>query len=152
MRIITLIAVVLALVSCNSNNAKNNTYVSSYEDPNYAASDSDSVVVSAEGKGEIDFDNPSFDFGKVKEGEVVEHEFTFVNSGESPVIISRVTASCGCTTPSYTNTPVLPGKSGNVKIKFDSEGQMGKQQKLITIQSNAKEPIMTIELKGTVEK
>lgn len=55
------------------------------------------------------------DYGSIKEEvEVAVSEFEFTNTGKSPVVIQRVIASCGCTTPSYTREPVLPGKSGEL--------------------------------------
>lgn len=107
------------------------------------------VDESAKG-GEIEFAEPVFDFGQVKEGEIVDQVYTYTNTGTAPIILSQVSASCGCTTPSYTQTPVLPGKSGEVKVSFDSNGQVGKQQKIITIASNADNGVTTIQLKGEV--
>src|SRR5690606_34226755 len=104
----------------------------------------------ATGGGIIEFEETAFDFGEVKEGEVIEHVYTYTNTGKTPVILSQVSASCGCTTPSYTQTPVLPGKSGEIKVSFDSNGQVGKQQKIVTIASNAENGVTTVQLKGEV--
>lgn len=100
--------------------------------------------------GKIEFAEPIFDFGQVKEGEVVEQVYAYTNMGTAPVILSQVSASCGCTTPSYTQTPVLPGQSGEIKVSFDSNGQVGKQQKIVTIVSNADNKVATIQLRGEV--
>ncbi|MFD1768170.1 DUF1573 domain-containing protein [Sphingobacterium suaedae] len=100
--------------------------------------------------GKIEFAETAFDFGQVNEGDIVEHVYTFENTGKSPVILSQVSASCGCTTPSYTQTPVLPGKTGEIKVSFDSNGQVGKQQKIVTVVSNAENGVTTIQLKGEV--
>lgn len=104
-----------------------------------------------EGIGKMDFQETVFDFGKIKEGDIVKHVFKFENTGTSPVILSQVSASCGCTTPTYTTTPVLPGKEGEISVEFNSAGQVGQQQKIITIASNSESNIMTVQLKGTVE-
>lgn len=147
------LSVLIFTVACNSGSkSTSETYESSYEDPAYTPSDSDSVVNTASKKGVIEFDNTSFDFGTIDEGEKVEYNYEFTNVGDAPVILSKVMASCGCTTPEYTSTPIAPGKKGSVKVVFDSKGQTGQQQKIITVQSNAKEGIMTVELKGTVNK
>lgn len=100
--------------------------------------------------GKITFEESEFDFGQVKEGEVVEQVYTYTNTGTAPVILSQVSASCGCTTPTYTQTPVLPGKTGEVKVSFDSNGQVGQQQKIVTIVSNAENHVTTVQLKGEV--
>ncbi|MGJ1286624.1 DUF1573 domain-containing protein [Sphingobacterium spiritivorum] len=105
-----------------------------------------------EALGKIEFEETAFDFGQVKEGEVVQHTFTFINVGEAPVILSEVNASCGCTTPHYSKSPVLPGKKGEVKVAFDSKGQVGKQQKIVTVMSNATNGISTVQLRGEVQK
>jgi len=100
--------------------------------------------------GKIEFSESEFNFGEVKEGEIVDHVYEFTNTGSTPVILGRVTASCGCTTPSYTQTPILPGEKGEVKVSFNSDGQVGRQQKIVTIVSNAENNITTIQLKGEV--
>lgn len=126
------------LVSCG--NSRNN------EDQS-----SDTLVnEAAMAGGKIEFAEPIFDFGQVKEGEVVEQVYAYTNMGTAPVILSQVSASCGCTTPSYTQTPVLPGQSGEIKVSFDSNGQVGKQQKIVTIVSNADNKVATIQLRGEV--
>lgn len=135
---------VLILFACNNaNNSAEN-----------ATAEADSTVTqgakASTGNGEISFSDEVFDFGQVSDGDVVEHTFTFKNTGTEPVIVSRVSTSCGCTTPEYTATPVAPNQNGAVKVRFDSHGQSGKQQKIITVVSNAKNNIQTIQLKGEV--
>lgn len=127
----------IALISCgNSGNNEEQT--------------TDTLANESAKGGEIEFTEAAFDFGQVKEGEVVEHVYAYTNTGTAPVILSQVSASCGCTTPSYTQTPVLPGNAGEVKVSFDSNGQVGKQQKIITVVSNADDRVTTIQLKGEV--
>ena len=105
-----------------------------------------------EGIGRMDFEDTVFDFGKIKEGEIVNHTFTFTNTGNEPIILARVSASCGCTTPTYTSTPILPGKTGEIAVEFNSTGQLGLQQKIITIASNSESNITTVQLKGEVQE
>lgn len=85
----------------------------------------------------ITFETSEYNFGDIKQGDVVEHTFTFTNTGTQPLVIDRVEVTCGCTTPSYTKEPVMPGKTGTVTAKFNSAGKMGQQKKPITIHSNA---------------
>lgn len=92
----------------------------------------------------------TYDFGKVAEGKHVEHEFRFKNTGGSPLIISNVQASCGCTTPDYSKNPIAPGEEGLVKVVFNSAGQMGKQHKVITVTSNALSTNTLLHLRGEV--
>lgn len=139
------LSVSLGLASCG-NNAK-----SDVQTTDSLGNSTDSVAANSQtGIGRIEFTESAFDFGQVKEGAVVEHVFTFNNSGTAPIILSRVSASCGCTTPSYTQTPILPGKSGEIKVIFDSAGQVGKQQKIVTVASNADNGVTTVQIKGEV--
>lgn len=101
--------------------------------------------------------NDTYDFGTVKEGEDVVHVYEFKNVGDQPLQILRVEASCGCTTPDWTKTPVMPGKTGNVKITFKSQGRVGPVNRDVTIQSNARiedksKERYVLTLKGEVVK
>ncbi|MFC3196955.1 DUF1573 domain-containing protein [Parapedobacter deserti] len=100
----------------------------------------------------MEVSDDSHDFGKIKEGEKIEHEFTFTNTGTSPLIISNVHASCGCTTPEYSKNPIAPGEEGMVKVVFNSAGQLGKQHKVITVTSNASSPNTLLHIRGEVNK
>jgi len=90
------------------------------------------------------------DFGTVPEGPAAEYEFSFTNKGKEPLIIQAVNASCGCTTPSYSKDPVLPGKTGTVKASYNTAGRPNAFTKTITVTSNAGTKVLTI--KGEVEK
>ncbi|WP_020600502.1 DUF1573 domain-containing protein [Spirosoma panaciterrae] len=83
-----------------------------------------------------------YDFGTLTEGDTVDHVFTFTNTGEFPLIINNITASCGCTTPEWPRQPVAPGEKSSVRVRFNSRGKMGEQNKTITIFANT-EPAMT---------
>lgn len=100
--------------------------------------------------------NNTFDFGKVKEGKDATHTFTFRNTGDAPIIIGDVNADCGCTTPTFSRTPVAPGKSGTIVVKYDTKGRVGPFVKSIYILSNAtnvdKGERMEIKIKGEVTK
>lgn len=108
------------------------------------------IPETADGQAVLAFDSDSYNFGTIKVGEIVEHEFTLVNTGEAPLIISNVQASCGCTTPDYSKTPIAPGEKGMVKVRFDSNGQMGNQHKIVTVTSNAMEKNMLLHVRGEV--
>ncbi|QCR21734.1 DUF1573 domain-containing protein [Pontibacter sp. SGAir0037] len=85
----------------------------------------------------ITFEATEHNFGDITQGDVVEHTFTFKNTGNQPLVIERVDVTCGCTTPAWTKEPVLPGKTGTVTAKFNSAGKLGQQKKAITVHSNA---------------
>jgi hypothetical protein len=83
-----------------------------------------------------------YDFGTVTEGDTVEHNFAFTNVGEFPLIINNITASCGCTTPEWPRDPIAPGQQSAIKVRFNSKGKMGMQNKTVTVFANT-EPAMS---------
>ncbi len=95
-------------------------------------------------------DSTSMDLGTVKEGAPVEVSYRFTNTGDKPLVIANVTASCGCTVPEKPEEPIAPGKQGTIKAKFDSKGRKGTNNKVITVDANTK-PSRTYELKFKVE-
>ena len=104
----------------------------------------------AHAQGVMQFTTDSHDFGNVPEGTMATHEFKFKNTGNQPVIIANVQASCGCTTPDWTKTPILPGKMGVVKAMYSSAGRPGVFNKTVTVTSNAAETSKVLSIKGTV--
>lgn len=96
------------------------------------------------------FDNESYDFGKIKQGDKVSYVFKFINSGKSPLIITNAVASCGCTTPQWPKTPVLPGAKGEIAVIFNSAGKSGLQDKQITITANTNPAQSMVHLIGEV--
>jgi hypothetical protein len=76
------------------------------------------------------------DFGEVKEGKVVKVTYRFKNTGNKNLIITHVSASCGCTTPDQPLEPIAPGKEGLIKAEFKSEGHTGENRKDVYVQAN----------------
>lgn len=109
-----------------------------------------SVPADEKNKPEFNFDQEEFQFGTVKQGEAVTHEFTFVNVGAEPLIITEAHGSCGCTVPQYPKTPIKNGEKGSIKVTFNTAGKQGMQDKTVTITSNAKTSPKVIHVKGTV--
>ncbi|QNH60964.1 DUF1573 domain-containing protein [Hymenobacter sediminicola] len=101
-------------------------------------------------QGVMTFEKDAHDFGKVPEGTMATHEFKFKNTGNQPIMIANVQASCGCTTPDWTKTPVLPGKSGIIKAMYSSAGRPGIFSKTVTVTSNASTPSAVLTIKGDV--
>ncbi len=87
-------------------------------------------------KMEFEKDAQGFDFGDMTEGQVVEHTFKFKNTGEFPLIINNVTASCGCTIPQWPRDPIGPDESNVIKVRFNSKGKRGPQSKTVTVYAN----------------
>lgn len=105
-------------------------------------------------KAEIVFKTEIHDFGTIREvAGPTSCTFTFTNTGKAPLVINNVQASCGCTTPVWTKSPVLPGKTGVVKATYDPTGRPYSFDKTITVTSNAaNKGSVVLHIKGTVEQ
>ncbi len=78
------------------------------------------------------------DFGDIFQGDKVEHTFKFTNTGSEPLIITNVQVTCGCTTPKgWPRDPVNGGGKGEIIVQFDSTNKIGRQNKVVTVVSNA---------------
>lgn len=95
------------------------------------------------------WEGTTYDFGKVKTGNAVEHKFTFTNKGNAPLIISAVKASCGCTVADYSKDPVMPGKEGFVKAVYTAS-QPGHFTKTVTVTANTDDEQIVLYIKGEV--
>ncbi len=98
----------------------------------------------------VKFEKPIYDFGTIIMGQKVIYEFKFKNVGKSPLVIKNAMATCGCTVPDYPVEPILPNKTGTIKVIFDSQGKFGKQDKVITLKSNAQPEMETLHVVGEV--
>jgi len=93
-------------------------------------------LVSGGGEPKIKFKETVWDFGKVKQGEVLSHEFVFANEGDATLVIQKVSTTCGCTAALVSAEKIQPGKEGRIEIKFDTRGYGGQVRKLIYVDSN----------------
>lgn len=82
------------------------------------------------------FNEKDFNFTNAKDGDIITHRFSFENTGNRDLILTNVKPSCGCTTPTWSDTPVKPGEKGFIDIKFDTAGKVGIQVKTITVTGN----------------
>ncbi|MFZ4542890.1 MAG: DUF1573 domain-containing protein [Saprospiraceae bacterium] len=99
----------------------------------------------------IKFEEEDYNFGKVTQGQVVEHSFEFTNIGKEPLIISECHASCGCTVPEWPKDPIAPGQKSKITTKFNTAGKSNDQKKVVTVTANT-EPFETyISISGFVE-
>ena len=99
---------------------------------------------------EIKFNELEFDFGTINEGDIVNHTFKFTNTGKSPLIIDKATASCGCTVPDWPKQPIGIGKIGEIKVRFDSKNKPNQQIKTVTISANTEPTLTRLRIKGFV--
>jgi len=100
---------------------------------------------------EIQFEKPDHNFGQIKEeaGEAV-FNFKFTNTGKIPLIIQGVEASCGCTTPEWSQEPILPGKPGFIKVSYNPEQRPGTFAKSITVTANVPKSYRVLTISGEV--
>jgi hypothetical protein len=98
----------------------------------------------------LNFPEVEFNFGEVKEGSVVKHDFPFTNTGSVPLLITKARSTCGCTIPSYPEAPLAPGESGVISVAFDTKNKYGRQRKPVTIIANTYPATTTIYVDGTV--
>lgn len=101
-------------------------------------------------KTTVEFTTETHNFGKIKQGEVVSHTFSFKNTGSEPLRIETVKPSCGCTSPEWTKEDVPPGGEGVVKMQFDSKGKNGMQNKSMTVIMNTEPQAKVLTFSGEV--
>lgn len=102
-------------------------------------------------KPKIRFESTLHDFGTIAEkGGPKTHKFYFSNTGDAPLVITKVTASCGCTTPDWTREIIMPGKTGFINVEYNPDGRVGPMDKTVTVTSNADPAEMTLGIKGEV--
>jgi len=101
--------------------------------------------------GVLTFESSEIDYGKIEQNADGVRTFSFTNTGDAPIIISRVKTSCGCTVPTYAKTPVLPGATSEIKVKY-ATNRLGVFKKTITVLSNASEASKVLKIKGEVLK
>lgn len=98
----------------------------------------------------MEFEKTEYDFGTITEGDVVEHVFTFTNTGEAPLIIEDTKVQCGCTVPEVPKAPIKPGETGQIRVKFNSANKRGEMVKPVTIFANTNPKETKVQLVGKV--
>lgn len=96
------------------------------------------------------FDKELHDFGDINEGEKAETIFKFTNTGTEDLLITKAKGSCGCTAPEYPKNPIKPGESGEITVRFNSNGRPGKNNKSVSMEVNTKQGYETINIKANV--
>lgn len=109
------------------------------------------AAVQAQTGAQLKTDELTFNFGTIAEADgLASHTFTVRNTGSGPLVINRVTASCGCTQPEWTKAPIAPGQSGEVKVTYNPKGRPGPFYKTISIFSNGHKGSYSLAIKGNV--
>lgn len=107
------------------------------------------VSLAVQAQAKIEFKSETIDYGQIEKGSDGLRVFEFTNTGDQPLIISDVKSSCGCTVPEKPKDPVAPGKTGEIKVKYDTK-RVGPIRKTVTVYSNADKPIKALKIKGQV--
>lgn len=109
-----------------------------------------SLFINAQDKvAKIEFKSDTIDYGTIEKGSNGVRVFEFTNTGDAPLIISNVTSTCGCTIPKKPDGPILPGKTGQIEVKYDTN-RVNPIRKTITVISNADTPTVALKIKGEV--
>ena len=107
-------------------------------------------VQAQEKVAKIQFTSDTVDYGEIEKGSDGVRVFEFKNTGTAPLIISKVSSSCGCTIPKKPEGPIMPGESGEIQVKYDTN-RPGPIRKAITVLSNADTPTKILKIKGNVK-
>lgn len=143
MKSFLLALVALSILSCSENASKKVKQENVEEAEARQEANSNLPVMS--------FEKTEHDFGTINEGDVVETSFVFTNTGKSDLTILDARGSCGCTVPEYPkDTPIAPGASSEIKVKFDSANKPGSQMKTVTLTTNTERGRDIIRIKTMV--
>jgi hypothetical protein len=145
MKQLILLLVSLALVSCNSSSDQKTITTDLVNSPLTANSNAEKVLTP-----NIEMLETSYNFGEMLQGESVTHDFILKNTGEADLIISAAKGSCGCTVPEWPKTPIAKGEEATIKVTFNSAGKSGKQNKTVTLVTNAIPNTKVLTINGNV--
>ncbi|WP_298346260.1 DUF1573 domain-containing protein [uncultured Algibacter sp.] len=107
------------------------------------------VSFSINAQAKIEFKSEVIDYGTIEKGADGVRVFEFTNTGDEPLIISKVSSSCGCTIPKKPKDPIMPGETGEIEVKYDTK-RVNPIRKTITVMSNAETPTVALKIKGLV--
>lgn len=97
----------------------------------------------------IEFEKTTHDYGTIVKGANGDCEFYFKNNGNEPLMLVDVRSSCGCTTPSWTREPIMPGQTGSIKVHYDTN-RLGTISKSVTVSTNGDPERLVLRIVGTV--
>lgn len=108
------------------------------------------VAITASAQAKIQFEKTSHNFGQFSESDAIQTcVFTFTNAGNQPLVLNNVVPSCGCTTPTYTKTPIAPGEKGEIKVKYNGTGKYpARFKKSITVRTNGSPEVTRLYIEG----
>lgn len=109
------------------------------------------LAMNTSNAGIFKFKTEVIDYGTIAQNSDGNRTFTFKNEGNTPIIITKIKSSCGCTIASKPSKPVMPNETAQINVKYATK-RIGSFSKTITISSNASEKIKQIKIKGNVVK
>lgn len=134
----------LVLFSCG-NNKQDKTNMDLIQSPLTAQNDADKVAMP-----EIEINNDSFDFGEIEQNKSINVEFLLKNVGDAPLLIRTAKGSCGCTVPEWPREAIQAGEDAIIKVVFNSGKKKGKQNKTVTLVTNAIPSVKVLTIKGMI--
>ena len=140
----TLLLSAIVLASCSNTDDKKIT-TDLVNNPLTAEKNADQVDMP-----KIELSQDFFDFGEMNQKESVSTEFVIKNTGDAPLLIRSAKGSCGCTVPEWPKEPVAVGDEAIIKVTFNSGNKKGKQNKTVTLVTNAIPSTKVLTIKGTV--
>ena len=140
-KIFTFLSLLILTIACNNDNPANKINEENLEKAKQKRADLDKFPV-------MEFETREIDFGTHNEGDILDTVFTFKNTGDAPLIITKIKTSCGCTTPYWPKKPIKPGESAEIKVSFNTNHKPGKQTKTITVHTNTKNLTEVIKIKS----
>jgi hypothetical protein len=164
MKYIALLIGMIGLISCSTKEPENNSDVSPFaaggkyeqelsKELETFQKEEEAIRKANEDKlTDIEFEEKDFDFGKIRVESQNEHFFVIKNTGNKPLIIENVQASCGCTTPIKPERPIPPGQKDSIKVRFSPfQGMSGLIEKTVTVKTNTFIPVNQLFIRATVE-
>jgi hypothetical protein len=143
----------ISLQSCKSNTStstsvedKNLIPVSAINNPRTE----NGATLEINNLGKLVFTDTVHDFGNLKEGDVVEYDFEYINAGKSDLLINEAKSTCGCTVPDFKREPIPSGEKGIMKVKFNSTGKHDAVDKAVNIITNGNPSEMRIRITAIV--
>ncbi len=110
------------------------------------------AILRAQEGPKVKFEEETFNFGKIKEGEVKTHVFVFQNTGDDPLVVKNVRTSCGCAAALVSDKTIDPGKKGEIKVTLNSRGYEGDITKFIYVESNDRsQPVKQLQISAMVQ-
>ena len=99
---------------------------------------------------EMTFDKTSHDFGTINDGQAQETMFSYTNTGDTPLVVTDIKSTCGCTVPQgWSRQPLSPGESSQFTVKFNGKGA-NKVSKTVTVTANTKKGRETVRISAFI--